>query len=77
MERGVILLDLEAKDMTNLLYAIVEEFVNAGLLMDELKSEVLRMLLFRHKYVEGEKNDRIGGLRRNLSGFVSIFNLIN
>ena len=47
MERGLILLDLEAKDMTNILYTLVEELNLNGLLEDELKGEVLRTLLYR------------------------------
>ena len=70
-ERGVILLDFETKDFTSLKFAIVEEFCAAGLLNEDLKSEVLSILLYKHRYVEGEKSDRLGGLRRNLSGFVS------
>jgi len=70
LERGVILLDHEARDMTNLLFTIVEEFNLVGLLDDDLKSEVLRILLFRHRYVDGEHHGHhsiVGGMRRNLS----------
>jgi len=68
LERGVILLDLEARDMTNLLFNIVEQFNLVGLLEDEKKSEILRILLFRHRYVEQEHHQGVvGGLKRNLS----------
>ena len=64
------MLDHEARDMTNLLFTIVEEFNLVGLLDDDLKSEVLRILLFRHRYVDGEHHGHhsiVGGMRRNLS----------
>ena len=47
LERAVMLLDLEAKDMNQTLYALVEELNHAGLLEDELKGEVLRILLYK------------------------------
>ena len=47
LERAVMLLDLEAKDMNQTLYALVEELNLAGLLEDELKGEVLRILLYK------------------------------
>ena len=56
--------------MTNLLFTIVEEFNLVGLLDDDLKSEVLRILLFRHRYVDGEHHGHhsiVDGMRRNLS----------
>ena len=43
-----MLLDLEAKDMNQTLYALVEELNHAGLLEDELKGEVLRILLYKY-----------------------------
>ena len=64
------MLDHEARDMTNLLFTIVEEFNLVGLLDDDLKSEVLRILLFRHRYVDGEHHGHhsiVGGMKRNLS----------
>ena len=67
LERGVILLDHETRDMTNLLFTIVEEFNLLGLLDDDLKSEVLRILLFRHRYVDTEHHHGIPVMRRNIS----------
>lgn len=74
LEKGIILLDHEARDMTNVLYTIVEEMNNTGLLNDELKGEVLRILLYRHKHVD--PTFKLGGLRRNLSR-TSFSNLLN
>ena len=71
LDRGIALLDVEARDMTNLLFTIVEEFNLSGLLEDDLKSEVLRILLFRHRYVDGDPVRFSAGLRRNLSKLVS------
>ena len=46
-----MLLDLEAKDMNQTLYALVEELNLAGLLEDELKGEVLRILLYKYVHI--------------------------
>ena len=54
--------------MTNLLFNIVEQFNLVGLLEDDKKSEILRILLFRHRYMDGEHHQGVvGGIRRNLS----------
>lgn len=51
-----------------MLFGIVEEFNLEGLLEDDLKSEVLRILLFRHRYVDGENHGfSTNNLKRNLS----------
>jgi hypothetical protein len=65
----VLILDLEARDLTEVFYRMVEELSMAGVVDEEHKSEVLRVLLFRHNYVSAESAfSRIsGGLRKNLS----------
>jgi solute carrier family 4 anion exchanger 2 len=73
LERGVILLDLEARDMTNILYRIVEELNVKGLLADEMKGEVLRIMLYKHRYIGGGGGggttiaSGLNDIRRNLS----------
>ena len=49
---GAVLLDHEGKDLTNVLSSIVEELVNIGYIDDNTGSELLRVLLYRHSYVD-------------------------
>ena len=56
-----MLLDLEAKDMNQTLYALVEELNLAGLLEDELKGEVLRILLYKYVHIQGWRTRGGGG----------------
>ncbi len=67
---GAVLLDHEGKDLTNVLSSIVEELVTIGYLNEESAGEVLRVLLYRHKYVDA-KSFKWSGLHRNPS-YVSI-----
>ena len=47
LERGIILLDLEARDLANLHFTIVEEWVESGILDEDLKPDILRTLLYK------------------------------
>ena len=51
---GAVLLDHEGKDLTNVMSSIVNELVNIGYINDETGSEILRVLLYRHKYVDSK-----------------------
>jgi hypothetical protein len=65
---GVLILDLEAQNLTEVVYRVVEEMSCDGVIEEEQKSELMRVLLYRHKYVSsGNKGIKIGGLRKNLS----------
>jgi len=72
LERGIILLDLEARDLANLHFTIVEEWVEAGILDEDLKPDILRTLLYKHKHVHGERGhsvaSRMVSMRKNFSG---------
>ena len=48
---GVFILDLEATNMTEVVYRIVEELNIDGAIEEEQKSEIMRVLLYKHKYV--------------------------
>lgn len=61
-----MLLDHEGRDLTNVLSSIVEELASIGYLNDDSASELLRVLLFRHKYVDS-KGFKLSGLPRNQS----------
>ena len=62
-----MILDLEAKDLPGVVYRVVEEFGIEGVIEEEQKAEVLRVLLFRHKYVSDKAGFTFGGLRKNVS----------
>ena len=49
-----MLLDHEGKDLTNVMSSIVNELVNVGYINDETGGEILRVLLYRHKYVDSK-----------------------
>ena len=51
LEKGVFILDLEATNMTEVMYRIVEELNIDGAIEEEQKSEIMRVLLYKHKYV--------------------------
>ena len=73
LEGGVIILDLEARDLPGVVYRVVEELYIEGNIEEYQKGEILRVLLYRHKYVDpvdekGHKRHRLGGnIRKNLS----------
>ena len=70
---GVTLFDFEAKDLTHIFYTIVEEWSSQCPLIvdDENKGEILRTMLYKHRHVGGDEEDRktglLTGLRRNIS----------
>ncbi|CAG5130389.1 unnamed protein product, partial [Candidula unifasciata] len=63
LERGTLLLDLEANDLTSIIHSVVENLVIRDLVEEEVKGKLLRTLLLKHKHVNG----RSAFLRRNLS----------
>ncbi len=69
LESGVFILDFEARDLPEVVYRVVEEFSIDGIIEEEQKGEVLRVLLFRHKYVESHDRNlpKLSGIRKNLS----------
>ena len=48
------MLDHEGKDMINVMSSIVDELVNIGYIDEETGGELLRVLLYRHKYVDSK-----------------------
>ena len=50
-----ILMDFEGKDMTTILFSIVEEFHHCGLLEQDQKAEVWKVLRYKHRFMQAEK----------------------
>ncbi|KAG7211528.1 hypothetical protein KM043_010790 [Ampulex compressa] len=72
LETGVVLLDLEEKDLPGLTYRVVEQMVVEELILPEDKSVVMRALLLRHRHVhEHDRGFRFGG-KRNYSSYTSL-----
>ncbi|XP_018357516.1 PREDICTED: band 3 anion transport protein isoform X4 [Trachymyrmex cornetzi] len=75
LETGVILLDLEEKDLPGLAYRIVEQMVIEELILTQDRPVVMRALLLRHRHVhEHERGFRFGG-KRSYSSYTSLQNL--
>lgn len=65
LEKGAVLLDHEGKDMTNVMSSIVNELIDIGYIDDDTGSELLRVLLFRHKYVDSKLKMWRSGMRNH------------
>ncbi|XP_041987046.1 anion exchange protein 3 isoform X5 [Aricia agestis] len=55
LETGVVLLDLDEKDLPGVAYRVVESMVKEGLIEEDDKPVVMRSLLLRHKHVHDDK----------------------
>ncbi|GFN95656.1 Anion exchange protein [Plakobranchus ocellatus] len=53
LEKGTLLLDLEATDLTSIIHNVVENMVIRDLVEEEVKGQLLRTLLLKHKHVSG------------------------
>ncbi|XP_020280294.1 band 3 anion exchange protein isoform X2 [Pseudomyrmex gracilis] len=72
LETGVVLLDLEEKDLPGLAYRVVEQMVIEELILPEDKPIVMRALLLRHRHVH--EHDRVFrfGAKRSYSSYTSL-----
>ena len=52
IETGTMLLDISVKDFPSLVHRVVEDLGEKGIIEEDLKEKVLRVLLFRHKHVQ-------------------------
>ncbi|KAL0112973.1 hypothetical protein PUN28_012310 [Cardiocondyla obscurior] len=76
LETGVVLLDLEEKDLPGLAYRVVEQMVIEELILAQDRPVVMRALLLRHKHVhEHERGFRFGGKRSYSTSYTSLQNL--
>ncbi|XP_076171151.1 anion exchange protein Ae2 isoform X4 [Ptiloglossa arizonensis] len=75
LETGVVLLDLEEKDLPGLAYRVVEQMVVEELILPEDRPVIMRALLLRHRHVhDHDRGFRFGG-KRNYSSYTSLQNL--
>jgi len=70
--KGVILLDLEEKDLPGVIYRVVEQMAVEELINQEDKAAVMRLLLLRHKHVQQDSDKFSRFIRRNTSSYTSL-----
>lgn len=74
LETGVVLLDLEEKDLPGVAYRVVEQMVVEELIEPEDKPTIMRALLLRHRHVNEHDRFRFG-MKRTFSSYTSLQNL--
>nr|CAD7463309.1 unnamed protein product [Timema tahoe] len=74
LETGVVLLDLEEKDLPGVAYRVVEQMVVDELILPEDKPTVMRALLLRHRHVNEHDRFRFG-TKRSFASYTSLQNL--
>jgi len=67
MESGTLLLDISARDLPELVHRVVEDLSEKGIIEEDQKAKVLRVLLYRHKHVHPHQNTFKFGLKRSMS----------
>ncbi|GAB0097042.1 hypothetical protein DMENIID0001_126340 [Sergentomyia squamirostris] len=75
LETGVVLMDLEEKDLPGVAYRVVEQMVVEDLIQTDDKATVLRALLLRHRHVNESHSGFHFGSRRKYSSYTSLQNL--
>jgi hypothetical protein len=68
---GVVLLDLEEKDLPGVAYRVVEQMVVEELIEPEDKPTIMRALLLRHRHVNEHDRFRFG-MKRTFSSYTSL-----
>ncbi|CAH2103224.1 unnamed protein product [Euphydryas editha] len=74
LETGVVLLDLDEKDLPGVAYRVVESMVSDGLIEEDDKPVVMRSLLLRHRHVHDDRF-RFSISGRKLSSYTSLQSL--
>lgn len=67
LEKGVMLLDLQEKDLPGVVHRVVEALSVEGIIEEVQKPELLRILNYRHKYVQPHHNNFRFGIKRTAS----------
>ncbi|CAB3255250.1 unnamed protein product [Arctia plantaginis] len=74
LETGVVLLDLDEKDLPGVAYRVVERMVTDGLIEEDDRPVVMRSLLLRHRHVHDDRF-RFSISARKHSSYTSLQNL--
>lgn len=69
---GVVLLDLEEKDLPGIAYRVVEQMVVEELISAQDKPALMRALLLRHRHVDSHTDRFRFSVRRNTASYTSL-----
>ncbi|XP_041771583.1 band 3 anion transport protein-like isoform X5 [Anopheles merus] len=76
LETGVVLMDLEEKDLPSVAYRVVEQMVVDELIHEDDKAVIMRALLLRHRHVNESSHGGFSfGPKRKYSSYTSLQNL--
>ncbi|XP_052566988.1 anion exchange protein 2 isoform X3 [Culex pipiens pallens] len=76
LETGVVLMDLDEKDLPSVAYRIVEQMVTDELIHEDDKPVIMRALLLRHRHVNEHSHGGFHfGPKRKYSSYSSLQNL--
>uniref|UniRef100_A0AAG5D3F4 Anion exchange protein n=1 Tax=Anopheles atroparvus TaxID=41427 RepID=A0AAG5D3F4_ANOAO len=76
LETGVVLMDLEEKDLPSVAYRVVEQMVIDELIHEDDKPVIMRALLLRHRHVNESSHGGFSfGPKRKYSSYTSLQNL--
>ncbi|KAL0902078.1 hypothetical protein ABMA27_000033 [Loxostege sticticalis] len=75
LETGVVLLDLDEKDLPGVAYRVVENMVTSQLIEEDDKPVVMRSLLLRHRHVHEDKGFRFSISGRKHASYTSLQSL--
>ena len=67
IESGTLLLDISARDLPELVHRVAEDLSEKGIIEEDQKAKVLRVLLYRQKHVHPHTNTFKFGLKRSMS----------
>ncbi|XP_047543551.1 anion exchange protein 2 isoform X1 [Vanessa atalanta] len=74
LETGVVLMDLDEKDLPGVAYRVVESMVTEGLIEEDDKPVVMRSLLLRHRHVHDDRfRFSISGRKQSYTSLQSLW----
>ncbi|KAK3742816.1 hypothetical protein RRG08_064215 [Elysia crispata] len=68
LEKGTVLLDLEATDLTSIIHNVVENMVIRDLVEEEVKGQLLRTLLLKHKHQKEQEKGLLASFSQSSFG---------
>ncbi|GFR73377.1 anion exchange protein, partial [Elysia marginata] len=68
LEKGTVLLDLEATDLTSIIHNVVENMVIRDLVEEEVKGQLLRTLLLKHRHLKENERSLLASLSQSSFG---------
>lgn len=73
LETGVVLMDLDERDLPGVAYRVVEEMVREDLILEDDKAAIMRALLLRHRHVNDHSHGAFHfGPKRKYSSYSSL-----